>query len=785
MLLHEPLFMWFNKHMYLCLLVISCGAFRSQTCSLVMRGTVRDQDNAEKLGFAVVKLLAPEKIVTTDENGEFVLEGLCAGNYQLLVKHIGCHDTVFEVELRKSRRVILKLPHSVNELTEVDVMDKRAEMKKTQTVSRLSAEELQKTKGQSLGEVLKQVSGVTALNTGATISKPMIHGMQGYRLLILNNGIRQEGQQWGNEHAPEIDPFTAKKISVIKGVGAIRYGSDAIAGVVLVEPDDLPDTAAVTGEINLAGFSNGRTGAASAQLQGYFDRVKYISWRVQGSMKKGGSIKTPGYYLDNTGTEEKNFSYALGYHRKKWGLELYYSQFNAEVGIFKGSHIGNLSDLQQALAYGKPIDSTASFSYAIDRPRQSVGHELVKGLAHYHFSPRWRAKVQYAWQYNLRQEYDLRRLTNTEKETQVVAPDLDLHITSQTTEAVVEHDNIRSFRGMAGLSYMHQGNVYKGRFFIPNYVNNTWGVFATERYVLPKAEIEIGARYDEKKLQSFFYEGPVWTGHERSFRNVTYNGGLIWKGDSSFNVFVNLGSAWRAPAPNELYSNGIHQGVGSIERGQANLQTETCYNLTATGIYRRNRWHVELTLYHNQFRNFIYLNPSGAFELTIRGAFPVFDYVQANARVSGADLKAEYGINKYISVLAKGMVVRAWNYSIDDYLVYMPGDRGEISVTLKLPESKPFSGTSIQLSNVLVAKQWRVPANTDYAPPPPAYYLLGIELGTRLNFGRQAVLINLGVTNLLNARYREYLDRFRYYCDAQGQSFNVRLTVPLMLYDKK
>lgn len=100
----------------------------------MMRGVVRDQDNAEKLGFAVVKLLAPEKIVTTDENGEFVTAGLCAGSYKLLIKHADCNDTVFEVTLLKSRRVVLKLPHSVNALTEVDVMDKRAELKRTQTV---------------------------------------------------------------------------------------------------------------------------------------------------------------------------------------------------------------------------------------------------------------------------------------------------------------------------------------------------------------------------------------------------------------------------------------------------------------------------------------------------------------------------------------------------------------------------------------------------------------------------------------------------------------------------
>ncbi|HOZ88362.1 MAG TPA: TonB-dependent receptor plug domain-containing protein, partial [Bacteroidia bacterium] len=350
-------FMLFVKHILAFTILFTSIVSSSQNCDLVLQGAVRDADNGEGLGFAIIKLLNTERLIQTNENGQFVFENLCPGSYGILVKHIGCKDTVFKIELDKSKKVILKLPHNENNLAEVDVMDKRVEMKKTQAVDQLSAEDLHKTNGQQLGEVLKNINGVTALNTGGTISKPMVHGMQGYRLLILNNGIRQEGQQWGNEHAPEIDVFMAKKISVIKGAAAIRYGSDAIAGVVLVEPDELPDTAAVTGEVNLAGLSNGRTGAASAMLQGNFDEVKHLSWRVQGSLKKGGTVKSPGYYLANTGLEEKNFSYALSYHRKKWGFEMYYSQFNTAIGIFKGSHIGNLTDLNTALQLKAPLDT--------------------------------------------------------------------------------------------------------------------------------------------------------------------------------------------------------------------------------------------------------------------------------------------------------------------------------------------------------------------------------------------------------------------------------------------
>lgn len=777
--------MLFQKRKLLFLLLLINFFASAQDCQLFLKGSVRDADNGEALGFAFVKLTDSTQFIQTNENGDFIFEKICAGTYQIVVRHIGCRDTIMMVKLEKSKKVVLELPHNEHNLAEVDIMDKRVEMKKTQVVNELSAEEMQRTKGQNLGDILKNITGVTALNTGGTISKPMIHGMQGYRLLTLNNGIRQEGQQWGNEHAPEIDPFIAKKISVIKGVNALRYGSDAIAGVILVEPDELPDTAAVIGEVNLVGLSNGQTGAGSAYLQGNFEKIKYFSWRIQGSLKKGGTIRTPDYYLSNTGIEEKNFSYGLSYHRKKWGLEMYYSQFNTTIGIFKGSHIGNLTDLSNALMRQQPLDSSAAFSYNIDRPKQVVAHELIKGLAHYHFSPRWRAKIQYAWQFNKRQEYDLRRLTTAEKEAGTVAPDLDLRITSQTIETIIEHDNIRSFRGMAGANYMRQGNVYEGRFFIPNYINNTWGIFVTERYVRPQIELEAGLRYDEKYLQSFFFKGKDWTTVDKKFNNLTYNWGMIWKPDSTVNIFVNGGSAWRAPAANELFSNGIHQGIASIEKGDETLQTERCYNLTVSGIYKTKKLNIELTVYHNQFQNFIYLNPSNTLELTIRGAFPVFNYTQANARISGIDFKTTYAFSKYVSLTAKAMMVRAWNYKINDFLIYMPGDRGDLLVKFKLPSSEIFNNTYFQINNSFVAKQWRVPANADFAPAPPAYYLLGFDLGTQITINKQKVFLNFSATNLLNTRYREYLDRFRYYCDAQGSSYNIRITVPLVLYNKK
>lgn len=768
-----------NLRLSICLLHMLFVVSAFSQCDLKITGQVIDLDDGSELADCIVLLQPGNNSIISNSHGRFEFKNLCAGNYKLLVQHFGCKDTLIELNLVKNVHYKLKLPHSAFELKEVDVMDKRIEMKQTQARSDISGEELDKTRGQTLGEALKNISGVTSLNTGGTISKPMIHGMQGYRILVVNNGVRHEGQQWGNEHAPEVDPFIATRLSVIKGANAVRYGSDAIGGVVLVEAPELPDTTGITGEINAVGATNGRSGVASAILQGNLEKMKHFSWRAQGTLRKAGTLHAPNYYMRNTGVEEYNFSYALDYHRNNWGTEVYYSQFNTKVAVFSGAHIHNLTDLNNALIFKKPLDSLAEFSYAINRPYQHIEHEMIKSKTHFHFSPKWRLNVQYAYQYNKRREFDKHKPLN-DSLAALNLPELDYRIQTQTADVVLEHDNIKSFRGQFGASYMHQFNNYWGRFFIPNYISQTWGVFAVERYVRQHVELEAGLRYDEKYLQSYFYRNNELYSPSLNFRNVSWNIGAIYKPVPYWNVFVNAGSAWRAPAPNELYSNGIHHGVGAIERGRENLNPEKVLNAQISSIFQKEQLQFEVTAYHNHFENYIYMNPAANPELTIKGAFPVFTFEQARVRISGLDIKSTVVLNRHFDVTAKAMWLRAWNNTINDYLIYMPSDRFQMDARyhFNVRQQKFYVMASYQY----VTKQWRVPAQTDFAPPPEAFGLLSAEIGGVLSFGRQPLHVSVGATNLLNTIYRDYLDRFRYYTDAPGRNILLRMKMPLVLY---
>ncbi len=117
----------------------------------------------------------------------------------------------------------------------------------TQQMEAVSTESVLAKVGMSLGNHLAELQGVDQLSTGATVAKPVIQGQHSNRLIIVNNGIRQEGQQWGQDHAPSINPADDARLTVLKGASGVRYGANAIAGVVLVESNPISDTASVHG----------------------------------------------------------------------------------------------------------------------------------------------------------------------------------------------------------------------------------------------------------------------------------------------------------------------------------------------------------------------------------------------------------------------------------------------------------------------------------------------------------------------------------------------------------
>lgn len=761
-------------------------------CTLTLSGHITDAETKEHLENATVTIKELKLTVTSNSKGEFSIKGLCAGNYTLQVTHAGCAPVEKHIHLKTDVETDIEVSHAAAQLGEVVVTGNQSAASTTAS-NEIKGKVLESTRGLSLAESIKRISGVSVLQTGTNIYKPVIHGLHSQRILILNNGVRQEAQQWGSEHAPEIDPFIANRISVIKGSSALRYGGDAIGGVILVEPKLLRTDPGTAGEFNFNAFSNNGMGVASAMLEGNSAKHPAFSWRLQGTYKRGGNARTPDYWLANSGLQEINFSVAAALKEKNRGVELFYSQFNTKLGIFSGAHIGNVTDLWFAIQSKEPPDyiRNEGFTYAIERPYQQVQHQLLKFKAWKNTGAIGRLNVVVSGQYNNRDEYDQKRFASSSD-----APQLSMSIATGIADVVWDHFNTGKWRGTMGGSVMYQNNSYVRRLFIPNYQSTNIGLFIIEKYSFKKTDVEAGLRFDSKQIFNTNDNNDQFTYRDLSFNNLSANAGLTHKFTSAFKLMMNVSTAWRAPQVNELYANGVHHGAARIEKGNAALTPERSNNLSANLIFNNSKWDIDAGAYVKQIDGFIFLEPTFPPELTIRGAFPSFRYTQTNARLHGFDINAQYNVDAHWTTVVKASLLRAWNKRTNEWLIQMPADRYEAQVQYNFSNLKKLNDTYISISSVYVLRQSRVPVTgnievpgtsikqSDYLMPPPAYFLLSLEAGTKFKVNHNNWNLIVAVTNLTNLVYRDYMNAFRYFSDEMGRNISVRLKIPFDLKHK-
>lgn len=760
-------------------LVFSLSA--QDSCTYQLSGYVIDDHDRSLLSGSKIYLKDSKREVFADSTGYYVFPGLCAGTYVFYCKHFGCDAVKETVTIIGNTEQNFYPEHHV-EFESVDVVAKRIEEATSLGTRQMSDKDKNEVKGLSLGDGLTKLNGVTKLSTGNNISKPVIHGLHSNRILILNNGVRQEGQQWGNEHAPEIDPFIADELAVVKGANSVRYGPDAIGGVILVNPKELRKTPGIAGELNVVGLSNGRQGNLSATLNGNFSKLTPLRWRLQGTLKQGGNVNSPDYYLKNTGSKEYNFSYAIGYLKPKYGIDFFYSQFNTDIGIFSASHFGNLTDLQQAFEAEEPLES-ADFTYDLDRPRQHIEHELFRSKAYLVTGTKGKLSATYARQYNKRLEYDKHAPLN-DSLANLNLPALQFELTTHTGELIWEHIRMHSFKGSVGITGFHQGNTYEGRFFIPNFRKMGAGIFWIEnwRSKSKKLEIESGVRFDNIHQRIYMWEGETIISPAQNFMNMSGTVGAIYTVNKELVLRSNLGTAWRPPNVNELYSDGLHHGAASIEKGDSTLVTEKAINLSASLEYTGKKLSIVFDGYYKIINDFIYLKPTLVPTLTIKGAFPTFVHDQVDAHLRGFDLTVNYSITPEFKVISKASILRAFNQTNKDHLVMMPADRFENSLEYNFKDGKKLANAYVSLSVLSVLQQTRVPENSDYAAPPEGYTLLSFSAGMDIPLKTNAISLGVTVNNLLNTRYRDYMNRFRYFTDEMGRNISVRATVPFALF---
>jgi iron complex outermembrane recepter protein len=733
---------------------------------------------------------------TTTVNGSFVFNHLCPGSYSLTVRYIGYQDYTAGVSIPATGDLIIILKASVTELEKVEVVAQASFIAKTNTSLRLSETDLEQMAGKSLGESLKILPGVNSLQSGPAVFKPIIQGLHSQRILILNNGIRQEGQQWGIEHAPEIDPFIASEITVVKGSESIRYGADALGGVIIITPPSLHRVKNFGGEINTGFMTNNRMGILSGLFEGGFRNSDRWSWRLQSTGKKGGDFSTPDYVLSNTGLQELNFSGAVGFQDSRQGLEIYGSSFNTKLGILRAAHTGNLDDLEQSIQQEQPW-YIAPFTYDISNPYQQINHQLLKVKSYRQLPGLGTLHVLYGGQFNQRKEYDVRRAGRSSR------PSLFMNLLSNVLDVSLDHEHA-AHSGSVGTNLTYKYNYNNtgetGRNpLVPDYHQASAGLFVIEKVNRRQWSFEAGARYDYQYLQVLTFDnGRNLVKPSFNFHYFSGSLGASFVPKSSLRLSSYLAASTRPPHVSELYSNGLHHGTGAIEEGLMIQNSEVLTDQSLVQKEVSTKWintlqlgsktlTADLSAYINPINNYVYLRPVGSRE-TISGYFPVWRYEQTNALLAGFDFLVSWIATEHFTFTAKYAYLYAHDVSRDDYLIFIPPMNAEagIGYSAELTRGKSVYA---KLAVPVVFEQTRapitvypsdIPDNTgdrvfDIAPAPPGYILLSAEAGIKLPVNNRELLISIAGDNLTNEVYRNYMNRLRYFADEVGRNFTLRL----------
>lgn len=743
----------------------------SKSRSYLLRGLVLDAITKSPLSQVSCNIVELNLITQTDSKGAFFLRISTDKEFHLSLSHLGCHTETHHLDLKTDTSIVFYLHHYHKHLQEVKVGARRNPM--VDMVSQTQMDVLAK---ENLTNLLEKTTGVRSLKNGNNIAKPIVQGLYGNRLTILNQGLAQTGQQWGNDHAPEIDPLAGNKIRIIKGVSSVEYKGVNLGAIISIESNRFRDDPHLHGKASSFFETNGLGFGTNIQIE---KNSPSLAWRLTGTYKNTGDKSTADYYLRNTGNREINFSALLEKTLfNTWKTNLYLSSFNTELGVLRGSHITNTTDLNEAIGRDRPFFTEDFFSREIAPPRQEVSHHLWKITSSRILDSNNAIFLMYGGQLNNRKEYDIRRGGRSE------IPALYIMQHSHFAELKWTKSRKNSIT-KSGLQLQYTENINQPETgitpLIPNYSSIEPSVFITHSHSYDNSKLDLGFRYDMQKLH-IFTTTRVIPRQDVEFSHVFHNGtgslSYLYHLDKKTDLLFNTGLTIRNPAVNELYSFGLHQGVASIEEGNSNLAAEKSFktSLSMQTIWNENL-STEAQIYFHNINDFIFLKPQSQSRLTIRGAYPVFIYDQTHAQIYGLDFRGKYKITEGLDFTLDYSYLKGMNLTENLPLIFMPANRIRGEAELSTHKWGKWENPLLIISGQYTFRQNNLKAGQDFIPAPEAYFLLGGRISIERQIKSARIQIYFQTENLLNARYRDYLNRLRYFTDDLGRNIAMGITV--------
>ena len=772
-----------------------------------LSGTVSADDGNVLPGASVV--LSPgQKGSISEANGKFYFSGLKAGTYILKVSFMGYNSFSDTIKISASQNIRIKMKPSVTTLQEVIVEDNYAQTKNREDSRNVEVVDEQFVKMNLSGSLMKSLErlpGVSTIDIGSGQSKPVIRGLSFNRIVVAENGIKHEGQQWGEDHGLEIDQYAVDRVEVIKGPASLMYGSDAIGGVINIKQLGVPAENSFGGSVDLTGKSNNYLLGTSVNI---FARKKALFFTGRVTLLDFGDYRVPTNTVDiysykaalyknhlrNTAGNEQNFHFSFGAVGERFSSRFFFSDLHTKSGFFANAHGLEPRNVDTGLHDSSNRD--------IQYPYQEVNHIKITNQSE------WRgdninAELELGFQNNFREEksqyvshgYMPPVFPDTLSFPADLERQFDKNVYSGNLKLTYNLDAV--FRVTAGVNTELQKNNIDGRgFVIPEFTQFAAGGFLFGKYYLsPSTILQAGLRFDYGRINTEEYydwfPSPIVTDGDtvwsylqrapeitRTFKNISWSLGINQNWEK-LSLKANIGKSFRMPIAKELAANGVNYHRFSYEVGDPDLSPEVSYQLDLGAEYSSTAWAIGITPFLNYFPNYIYLNPSSEHDRLYGNGNQVFYYRQSRVLRFGGEIHSHYQIIKPVTVGIIGEYV---------YSEQLSGEKKGFTLPFAPPASLLFNVkyTPVNvgwIKNPYVSVDYKLVAQQNRIVPPEektdGYTFMNLSLGGNLNFGERNITAAFQVQNVFNQKYFNHTSYYRLInVPEAGRNFILTINIP-------
>jgi iron complex outermembrane receptor protein len=779
-----------NRLRTFCLLLF-CFAIVTKAAAQTVRLSGSVFSNGQKpLEGAIVTLHPSHTSTITDQVGNFFFNQIPKDSKFLTVHFSGYAHYEVKVSFDKKEIVLpaILLHPEIKELQEVIITDSYETHRKKETSLNLeivNSSFIQRNLGGSLMQSLQRIPGVKTISIGSGGSKPLIRGLSFNQVIVVENGIKHEGQQWGADHGLEIDQYAVNRVEIIKGPSSFIYGSDAIGGAVTIKPVPLPAKNVLGGSIDLTGKSNNEQFGGSFNLFGrsekcFFDTritaMDYGDYRVPTDTVQVYNYAVPLYknHLRNTAGRELNWHASSGYVTEKFKSVLYFSNIYSKSGFFANAHGLEPRNVDTALHDKSSRD--------ILMPFQEVTHIKISNTTSFQLGIH-QLETQLGFQKNFRREYS--HYVNHGYmppiyPVDMYAPqDLERQYDKEVFSVAIKDEfSIHNHQFTVGLNGEQQQNQINGwSFLIPAFKQANAGLFVYDKIQLNDLWLLHGAvRLDygriEMKQYTDWFPSEITINEQttseylkrssaltRTFKSFNWSTGVNYT-PGQWSLKANLGTSFRMPIAKELASNGVNYHYFRFEKGDPNLAAERSYQLDLGMEWQSNKWFVQLSPFFNYFPNYIYLNPTSQHDIYYGAGNQVFEYEQSKVMRYGGELQTRYQFTPHFSgeILAEYLYSEQLSGSKKGYTLPFSPPASVLFGLNYTPEIKYLRDTYFSIDyRYTTAQNQIVPPEKKTA----SSSVLNLALGTKVKARQQDFILSLQVQNLFNTKYLNHTSFYR------------------------